>query len=264
MKRKKLVVGCIIGVVLVVLWIAFCGFQWSWGPFYALHDLKTSRYEGNAAEYSLENQQKKEQTVLEGKRIIFLGSSVTFGTASMGTSFADYLEKIDGVESIKEAVAGTTLVDNGPNSYISRLKRMKVEGDVDLLVCQLSTNDASQRKPLGEIAEGQDMEALDTKTVAGAIEYIIAYTKETYHCPVVFYISPKYSSKEYAALVTLLYEIQKKWDIDLIDMWNDEAFNDISEEARDLYMADSVHPTKAGYLQWWLPKFEEELSKIFE
>lgn len=54
--------------------------------------------------------------------MIFLGSSVTYGAASQGVSFADFIARRNGCEAIKEAVSGTTLVDNGSDSYVSRLK----------------------------------------------------------------------------------------------------------------------------------------------
>ena len=38
----------------------------------------------------------------------------------MGVSFADYLEKTDGIHTVKEAVSGTTLVDIKDNSYVGR------------------------------------------------------------------------------------------------------------------------------------------------
>ena len=45
------------------------------------------------------------------KRIVVLGSSVTYGEASGGVSFADMLCEKYGYEIVKEAVSGTTLVD---------------------------------------------------------------------------------------------------------------------------------------------------------
>ncbi len=45
------------------------------------------------------------------KKIIFLGSSVTYGSAAGGVSFPDPICKKNGYEMIKEAVSGTTLVD---------------------------------------------------------------------------------------------------------------------------------------------------------
>lgn len=63
-------------------------------------------------------------------------------------------------------------------------------------------------------------------------------------------------------MVQALEELAEKWGVTIIDLYRDQAFNDISEEEQALYMADSIHPTKAGYREWWLPKFEEALSGI--
>ena len=41
-------------------------------------------------------------------RIIFLGSSVTYGSASGGVSFADMICEKNGYDLVKEAVSGTT------------------------------------------------------------------------------------------------------------------------------------------------------------
>ena len=62
-------------------------------------------------------------------------------------------------------------------------------------------------------------------------------------------------------MVTLLKEIASKWDISIIDLWDDGGFNVITPEERKLYMADAIHPTQTGYLKWWTPKIEEGLSE---
>lgn len=264
MKKKKKIIILSILVVLVVGWIAFCGYLWAWGPFHKLHDIKTGSLPGNASEYALENVHKKADSPLQGKNIVFLGSSVTYGASSKGVSFADDITKRNGSTMIKEAVSGTTLVDEGINSYISRMKKIDKDAEVDLFVCQLSTNDATQEKTLGEITDNTDLGSFDTHTIAGAMEYIICYAQETWNCPVVFYTNPKYDSDAYADMVALLPELEQKWGISVIDLWNDEAFNQISDEERNLYMADKIHPTQAGYLEWWTPRMEEDLYKIFE
>ena len=68
---------------------------------------------GNSAEYSLASVQPLPDSTLTGKNIFFLGSSVTYGACSMHESFVDFLAKRDGINALKEAVSGTTLVDNG-------------------------------------------------------------------------------------------------------------------------------------------------------
>ncbi len=215
---------------------------------------------GNYGEYSLSST-TADGDMLKGKTVIFLGSSVTFGYGSLGVSFADFLEKSDGITAVKEAVSGTTLVDIKRSSYVSRMKDIDKNIRADAFVCQLSTNDATKELPLGEISESSDMNSFDTMTVAGAIEYIIAYSKETWNCPVIFYTQSKYDSEHYAKMVDLLLEIKEKWGIKVIDLWNDTAINSITEEERKLYLVDHIHPTKAGYKEWWLPKFRECLHE---
>lgn len=198
---------------------------------------------------------------LEGKTLIFLGSSVTFGSASGGVSFADFIGRRNGCNIIKEAVSGTTLTDDEKDSYIARLKKTDCE-KADIFICQLSTNDASKRKTQGAVSEKTDTASFDTKTVAGAIEYIICYARNRWKCPVVFYTSPKYDNEDYSAMVALLGRIKEKYRIAVIDMWNDEEFNRELDIKRSLYMKDRIHPTAEGYLEQWTPYFEKALRSI--
>lgn len=227
---------------------------------------------GNAAEYNVENLEKHAESVLTGKTIVFLGSSVTEGAAAEWQSFVELFEVLDGVNGIKEAKSGTTLVDknsvmalltfgNG-DSYIKRLKKLNTDTEVDCVVCQLSTNDATLKLPMGEISSSYELSSFDTQTIIGATEYIIQYCQDTWHCPVVFYTGSYYESDEYGAMVERLYELQGKWNFGIIDLYTDAEFNTIDPETYDFYMYDSIHPTKAGYIEWWMPRMEAELIEI--
>ena len=147
--RKKLVSIVFSILIFIIAWLAFCGYQWSWGPFVKLHDYKTASLAGNAEQYALDTIEVERNSPLKNKNIVFLGSSVTYGASSMGVSFADYIGATNDCNIIKEAVSGTTLVDEGVDSYISRLNKIDTQ-NADIFVCQLSTNDATQKKPLGE------------------------------------------------------------------------------------------------------------------
>lgn len=204
-------------------------------------------------------------TVLNGKRILFLGSSVTFGAASGGESFVEELERRDGVIAIKEAVSGTTLADGpaapgGGESYVCRLKRVDPAQQMDCTLVQLSTNDASRNLPLGEVSPGFMPSDFDTETVTGAMESIIRYCRDTWNCPTAFYTGAYFESAPYAAMVRRLYALREKWGIGVIDLYTDTAFNDIDREAYARYMADPIHPTKAGYRDWWAPEIEKQLA----
>ena len=240
--------------------------------FVKIEERKRAEAPGNSAKYDLVNLEKTEDSPLRDKTILFLGSSVTYGAAAEGQSFVELFEYQDGVDAIKEAKSATTLADevsplallafgNG-ESYVSRLKKIDTAQEIDCLVCQLSTNDASLKKKLGEISESCNKEDFDTKTVTGAMEYIIAYAKEKWNCPVVFYTGSYYESSEYAAMVDRLYALKEKWGIGVIDLYTDETFNNIDSEMYKLYMFDQIHPTKAGYELWWMPEIRKQLTEI--
>ena len=142
------------------------------------------------------------------------------------------------------------------------LRNIGTDERFDAFICQLSTNDATKKMPMGAISEGTELSDFDTSTIAGAMEYIICYAREAWDCPIIFYTGTKYDSAQYAEMVELLYALQEKWDVGIIDLWNNEAMNAVSKEDYNFYMADPIHPTQAGYLFWWTPVMEQYLYEV--
>lgn len=136
---------------------------------------------------------------------------------------------------------------------------------------QLSTNDATNGMPLGEIS---DSDEYDDTTIVGAMETIISYVKSTWDCPVVFYTGTYFESDEYQAMVDKLFELKDKWDIDVVDLWNNEKLKDMCLSGEiNSYMKtkygtenepDPIHPNATGYKELWTPVFEETLSEILK
>ncbi len=185
---------------------------------------------------------------LQNKTVLFLGSSVTYGSAAGSVSFADIMAERCGINMIKEAVAGTTLADINENSYVSRLKKLDSSVKVDLVICQLSTNDAALNLPV--------------KQTEGAIRFIIEYVKASFNCPIVFYTGTYFDSSRYAELVGLLISLQKEYDFHILNLWDDKEMLSVSPSDYQKYMADPVHPTLFGYREWWAPKFIEFCESI--
>ena len=260
--RKKLAIilpSVCVGLALIVLIGLMCtGYFVGWGPFAKMANLRFEKLAGNDEKYAVERVEPLPGSPLSGKHILFLGSSVTYGSASLQTTFAEYIAKRNNATFVKEAVSGTTLVDEGIGSYISRLRKLNKEEKFDLFICQLSTNDATQKKALGNVT-AQGTTQFDTHTVCGAIEFIICYVRETWNCPVLFYTNAYYESAEYAAMVEALYSVREKYGIGVIDLYTDKDFNNITAEERALWMSDAIHPTRAGYLKWWTPAMEQSL-----
>ncbi|MDQ0221839.1 SGNH/GDSL hydrolase family protein [Streptococcus moroccensis] len=256
MKVKKIMK--IVGLILVV---------WSLinaGVFLYLNQ-KWRFNKGNDSTYAVENVKTKENSLLKGKKIIFLGSSVTKGAGAGDESFVDYLVKLDEIIATKEAVNGTTLTDSGSKSYIKRMEsNIDPSIQADLFVVQLSTNDASKKKDLGSISDSKDRKEFDTSTIIGSMEYIISYAQDTWKCPIVFYTNTYYKSERYEEMVTAVKALQDKWGIGLINLYDDQEMTNVSPELRKLYMVDAIHPTKKGYLEWWTPKFETYLESYLK
>ena len=258
-KKKMWIILICVAVFLLLQWL-FIGYRFSFGPFKSLGDIRMAKLPGNAASYGMSSLSALEDSPLKGENILFLGSSVTYGSASLREGIPEYFAARLGADVTKEAVSGTTLVDDSNSSYVHRLlTKVDSATPYSLVVVQLSTNDASKNKPLGEISESRNIEDFDTRTVTGAMEYIIAYSQETWGCPVVFYTGSRYDSEAYAAMVERLMELQEKWGIGVLDLWHDDAFNALSDSERALYMNDNIHPTKAGYREWWCPEMERQL-----
>lgn len=102
-----------------------------------------------------------------------MGSSVTKGFGSLDVSFVEFLAKENGFTYTKEAVNGTTLVNDKKDSYVNRLYELDKNESYDCFVIQLSTNDASKGKELGFSS------SFDDETVCGAINTIISYIEKT-------------------------------------------------------------------------------------
>ena len=172
----------------------------------------------------------------------------------------EYLSARFGMDLVKEAVSGTTLVNQNDTSYVSRIANFDPNAQCDLFLCQLSTNDATAGLPLGSVSDSTNLEDFDTSTIMGAIEYIITYAQSTWNCPVVFYTGSYYDSPEYAAMVDAVKGLSEKYDnFYVIDLFTPQEFNNITDEQRKLYMKDNIHPTRAGYMLWWGPEMERQL-----
>lgn len=262
MKKVGKVILRILLVLIILLLIAglFAAGAAGLGPLKGAWNKITDRKPGNQPVYSFEQITEMKNSPLEGKQLCVLGSSVTYGMASGGYAIGEYLSVRFGMDLTKEAVGATTLADVNRLSYVSRMERnLPKDAKFDLFICQLSTNDATFGAELGTISKSRDRSKFDRKTTVGAMEYIISYVQETWDCPVLFYTGARFDSKEYADMVDLLYDLQNKWDIGILDLWNAEPFNDIRDKDRELFMADDIHPTRAGYRDWWGPELEAQL-----
>lgn len=141
---------------------------------------------------------------------------------------------------------------------------------------------------LGQVSDSKELVDLDYGTIIGAMEYICAYAKEKWNCPVMFYTNSyldegyikNYMNKtntpdnqfdsikntyidSYQKMITAMYSIQEKWGFTVVDLWNNDKFKNLNYEIKDYMMADIIHPYKAGYLALYTPEIQAGLYNIF-
>lgn len=209
---------------------------------------------GNASTYDFSSITPIDGNSWQGKTLAILGSSVAYGACSLADGPGEYIARRLDMRLVKEAVSGTTLADLDDSSYVHRLDtRLPASLPVDVFICQLSTNDASHGVPLGNAGD------TDTHTVAGALKHIAETVRERWNCPLIYFTGAYFDSPRYQAMVDLLFEMQRIHGFGIIDLWNDAAWNAIPDDRRALYMHDPVHPTRAGYRDWWGPEMVRQL-----
>ena len=101
---------------------------------------------------------------------------------------------------------------------------------------------------------------LDINEIEKSICFILSYVKNTFSCPIVFYTGRYYENDEYMKMVALLYDLKKKYDFYILDLYNDEEMLAVSKDDYQRYMKDKIHPTLLGYKEWWTPKFIDFLE----
>lgn len=204
----------------------------------------------------------------QGKKILFLGSSVVEGAAALRDGPAEYIAAVDGAIIEKSSYSGTTIAYQDERSYAPRMLEYTKEDGFDAVVLQLSTNDAGQGVERGEISVSYDPADFDKYTFCGSMELMLEHCKNELQCPVIIFTVTSFGQKEemfqednYAGLIELTKQLCEKWDVSLLNMWEDEELNNITEEQFKDWMANASHPCKKGYLEWWLPEFEKALTE---
>ena len=114
---------------------------------------KTGYFKGNSVRYDVSRIPFKKTSPLKRKDGCLPGIFRDEGICGPQQCVRGvHSEKKDSCICIK-AVNGTTLIDNCEDSYIERMRdNLDPERQVDLFICQLSTNDATRNSPLGEIS----------------------------------------------------------------------------------------------------------------
>ncbi len=217
--------------------------------------------EGNSRRYDLSSAPSFQDSILRGRRVIWLGSSLSCGRKADGSTAASWLEAMSGcVIAADLSAEGSRLCTDVHNSGIARLRALASSvREADILIVELGDADVS---PLGRITEGFDRFACDTKTVLGAAEYIISFAREMFRCDVCFFTPYAKNNPSLRLLIEKMRTVKDKWECGLLDLGTLDP-QALSPGERKLYFAGKNDLTRAGYRDWLMPEIYRQLCDTY-
>lgn len=221
--------------------------------------------------------------VLEGKKIAFVGDSITYGTGSVVVKdircdgyYNPYSPKISYPEIIKElhpnalvynyAQAGLAIGENTSGSNLIAILDTLVSAvsNVDYLVLSGGVNDAwVSGTTLGSMSDSYGGN-YDKTTFYGALEQYIYNAINAYpDAYIMFLMTHNDIKKDYGSGVVnmndVIREVCEKWKIKLLDLNKNIGVNLSISPYKDKYMSDSTHPNEQCYRKFYAPLCNEEL-----
>lgn len=199
---------------------------------------------------------------LKGKKIVFLGDSITqgHGTSSNSTRYPDLLEKTEGIRAVNLGIGGTRIAKQpGDNErkdldYCSRVGT--VDTDADVIVVFGGTNDFGHGfAPIG------NPEDRDENTFIGALHLL--FSSLITRCPdaVIVVVTPLHRLNEddphgdvkpeevlpLSGYVSLIKETAAYYSLPVLDLWSVSGIQPKVPVMREKYMPDGLHPNDLGH-----------------
>lgn len=221
--------------------------------------------------------------VLEGKKIAFVGDSITYGTGSVVVKdircdgyYNPYSPKISYPEIIKElhpnalvynyAQAGLAIGENTSGSNLIAILDSLVSAvsDVDYLVLSGGVNDSwVSGTTLGSLSDSYGGN-YDKTTFYGALEQYIYNAINAYpDAYIMFLMTHNDIKKDYGSGVVnmndVIRKVCEKWKIKLLDLNKNIGVNLSISPYKDKYMSDSTHPNEQCYRKFYAPLCNEEI-----
>ncbi len=243
---------------------------------------------------------KDSSSPLNGKRALYIGDSITQGFRDWysygrdGLSWASRIERDTGLDFVNPAIHGSTIsyLEVGDSSggytateanqgwnWIYDFYADNADAYFDMVVMHGGVNDARYTRDYGEVKTTNiyNLEAFDTSTFAGGLQYLFASVKQNFPEATLFYIanfrldnatikygdtSKTLEQDDYLGnYMYLAYEICELYDINLIDLHNNTELNAVLETTKTTYLEDKLHPSPEGY-EIITPYIIEEMEAV--
>ena len=198
------------------------------------------------------------KSILSDKTALFVGDSITYGWDNAGGEHGGWvtrIAKLCGMKCVNAGVQGArishTRFDKEP--IVKQLSSSS--GDYDMIVMHGGVNDARADIPMGKMIEEGDTD-YRIRSFGGGLEDLFSTAKTLYPDAELFYITNFHlegdqAKQGYTAdmgeYFALAEQICEKWDVTVIDLYNNTALNEKLECTTTKYLYDMLHPNAAGY-----------------
>ena len=219
---------------------------------------------------------EQKETVLTGKRILFVGDSICEAICERSNNRRDIMYGwASRIGEYNQMVWRTTgyggaSVSNcrGENTILKQLK-LKQNASYDIVVLHGGVNDAWDSAPVGSLTNSFDPEDFNMSTFAGGLETTLQFAKETFPDALICYIInfrlPLATIGRLSNMNTYVKVTQKacdKWGVAYLDLYNNQELNEAMEVGTSTkYLPDHIHPNTAGY-ELLYPVIEEWLISL--
>ena len=194
---------------------------------------------------------------LKGKKIAFLGDSITEMPSCPEERYVYHFENLSGATTYNFGICATRIATrliphetpSWNDSFLLRAERMK--DDYDIIVVFGGTNDYARANPtpLGTI------EDTDEHTFYGALKLLYTKLIKAHPHATVVAVTPLHrrAEKNYGLeglelldYVNAVREVASWYSIPVIDLWNTSGIQAQDEEVMNVYLKDGLHPNETG------------------
>ncbi len=198
---------------------------------------------------------------LEGKKINFLGDSITegYGCTDASKTFHQLMKERFGLAAARNyGVSGTRLARQGNPSEKERhdrdfpMRAVEMDKDADAIVVFGGTNDFGHGDaPIGVPSDRTP------DTFYGALHYLYTYLMTEYPSANIFVCTPLHrlsentpdiKGKVLSDYADMIKEVARCYSLPVIDLYDIYGVQPSIDVQREMYMPDGLHPNDAGHV----------------
>lgn len=188
--------------------------------------------------------------VLKGKKLNYLGDSITYGGAY--TPFTTYLSNVYDCTARNYGIAGSTVQYDAERNPMS-VRYADMDDDAEIVACMGGTNDYWNNLPLGQMGD------TTYDTYYGALDVLIQGMIAKYPTAFFYMITPphgynggnfdgeaKSNAGSMQDIANAVKEVSAKYGVPVLDVFNEGGLYPKIQAQYDAYYADGVHLNAAG------------------